>query len=49
MHTMCPTLALGRSVEVIFPKNYTVYLNYISFDGEGALKTAIAGLRGGGG
>ena len=37
-----PLEDLRHSIEEIFPQNYTVYLNCISFDGEGALKTAIA-------
>ena len=37
-----PLEDLRHSIEEIFPENYTVYLNCISFDGEGALKTAIA-------
>ena len=37
-----PLEDLRHSIKEIFPKNYTVYLNCISFDGEGALRTAIA-------
>ncbi len=33
---------LRHSIEETFPENYTVYLNCMSFDGEGALRTAIA-------
>ncbi len=37
-----PLEELRASIEDIFPENYTVYLNCISFDGEGALRTALA-------
>ncbi len=37
-----PLEDMRHSIEEIFPENYTVYLNCISFDGEGALRTAIA-------
>ncbi len=37
-----PLEDLRASIEDVFPENYTVYLNCISFDAKGELRTAIA-------